>query len=171
MTLAPTVKTAEPHWLSQAEMIRSLNISKQAFAKWNVPHVAIVGKRRYYTAELVLQNRLANHETKSKKLMDRKEAVEQLDAAKLAEVQERTENIALKNAVLKRENAPIAMLEWIVGQLGSQISATLESIPIKLKRRCPHLKTTDLQMVKEEIVKCQNIAAEVHVDLDAYDAG
>ena len=118
-----------------------------------------------------MQNRLANHETKSKKLMDRKEAVEQLDAAKLAEVQERTENIALKNAVLKRENAPIAMLEWIVGQLGSQISATLESIPIKLKRRCPHLKTTDLQMVKEEIVKCQNIAAEVHVDLDAYESG
>ena len=171
MTLAPTVKVAEAHWLSQADMLRSLNISKQAFAKWGVPHVAIVGKRRYYTAEAVLQNRLEHQETKSRKLMDRKEAVEQLDAAKLLEVQERTENIALKNALLKRENAPIAMVEWIIGQIGSQVSAILESIPVKVKRRAPHLTTADLQMIKEEIVKCQNVAAEVHVDLDAYESG
>ncbi|MCK5643448.1 MAG: terminase small subunit [Gammaproteobacteria bacterium] len=171
MTLAPTVKVAEKHWLSQVEMLRSLNITKQAFARWNVPHVAVVGKRRYYTAEAVLHNRLTHQEAKSKKLLNRKDAIEQLDAAKLLEVQERTENIALKNAILKREHAPIAMLEWMLGQVGSQISAILESIPVKVKRRMPHLKTSELQILKEEIVKCQNVAAEAHVDLDAYESG
>jgi len=167
-----SLKTPKPHWMNQTTLRESLGgISHQAFHLWKVKPVAMIGREKYYTMEAVLQNRLAHHTIKSEKLISRKEAMEKLDGAKLEEVQERTMNMALKNAVLKREHAPIAMLEWIVGQLGAQVSSILESIPVKVMRRCPHLKKAELQIITEEIVKCQNIASEVHVDLDEYESG
>lgn len=75
-------------------------------------------------------------------------------------------DLAQKN----RELAPIAVIEWTLNRIGSQIAAILETIPGKVKRRLPSLSAAEIEIIKREIVKAQNMAARVTVDLDGYRA-
>lgn len=77
----------------------------------------------------------------------------------------------LKNAQLRRELAPIDVLEFSLNKAGSQISAILEAIPQKVKRRVPSLQHAQIEIIKREVVKCQNMASRVTVNLDEYRDG
>lgn len=88
--------------------------------------------------------------------------------------QERAKNLAadtilkqLKEAQLRNESAPLELLQWALSNLGSQISAILETIPAKLKRQVPSLTYTDLELIRKEIIKTQNAAARVQIELPA----
>jgi phage terminase Nu1 subunit (DNA packaging protein) len=59
----------------------------------------------------------------------------------------------------------VETLTWALSDLGSQISAILETIPAKLKRSVPTLTYTDLEIVRKEIIKTQNAAARVQLSL------
>lgn len=83
---------------------------------------------------------------------------------------EQADNTALRNAQLRRSLAPIAALEWALGRAGAQISAILDAIPLKVKRRVPKLTASEVEIIKREITKAQNMAARVVVDLDEYSA-
>ena len=79
---------------------------------------------------------------------------------------EQADNTALKNAQLRKELAPVGVMEWALGKIGAQISAILETIPLKVKRRVPRLAAAEVEIIKREVVKAQNMAARVTVDLD-----
>ena len=90
---------------------------------------------------------------------------------------ERAKNLRVDTAIKERKRdaidrtvAPVHLLEWVLSGVGSQISALLGTIPQKIKRRVPRLSATEIGLIEKEIIKCQNIAANVTVDLDAYES-
>lgn len=75
----------------------------------------------------------------------------------------------LKEAEIRRQTAPIAVIRWVLSRVAAQISAALEPVPGKVKRRLPKLTAAEIEIIKREIVKAQNMAARVTVDLNDYD--
>jgi len=67
----------------------------------------------------------------------------------------------LKKLQLMRELAPISVIESVLGNVGTRISAILDSIPAKVRRRLPKLTAAEVEIMKREIVKAQNAAADV----------
>ena len=161
-------KDIEPYWLNATNMSKALGVSRATFQTWGVKPVKVVKGGNYYLVEDVLKNRLDHQIRKSKRTdsLSRDEAEEKMAAAKLEEVKERAESLAIKNALMRKEVAPIKVLEEALGQICAQIAATLESIPVNVKRRNSRLESNDINIIKEEIVKCQNIAANSSIDMD-----
>lgn len=74
----------------------------------------------------------------------------------------------MKNEQARRELAPVSLISWTLSKVGSQIAAILESIPLKIKTVAPRLSAVEIEQVKREVVKAQNAASNVDVDLDEY---
>ena len=153
-------------------MSRSLGISVQAFDKWGVPIARRVGRETFYTVDDVVENRL-NHLQERINREQEKEPVEGPTAAELAHeqlllVREQRIKLELANSATRRETAPVALLDWTLSSAGSQIAAILQAIVPKLKMVAPQLKAADLGLIEREIVKAQNVAAALRVDLDGY---
>lgn len=92
----------------------------------------------------------------------------ELDSERAKLAAQQAENTFLKNAKLRRELAPIVVIEWVLGKIGGQISAILGSVPLKVKRRVPRLNSTEIEVIRGEIVKAQNACAKITVDLDEF---
>lgn len=89
------------------------------------------------------------------------------ERARLARAQ--SERIEMENAVKRGELAPIDTLRDALVPVVAQIAAILDAVPVKLKRESPQLTATDLDIIKREIAKAQNIAAEVRYEPDTKD--
>jgi phage terminase Nu1 subunit (DNA packaging protein) len=76
---------------------------------------------------------------------------------------------ALKEQQILGELAPIAALEWALTSVCAQISAVLETLPAKLKRRLPQLTSADLHLVQTEIAKARNAAASATLNFGSAD--
>lgn len=88
-----------------------------------------------------------------------------LDRARTDNLEADTALKRLKEQQLLGELAPITVLEWALSSLSAQIGAILETLPAKLKRRLPQLTASDLEILRKEIVKARNAAADVRLDL------
>lgn len=163
----------EPHWLNLTNAAKASGVTVKTFYSWGIPHVADDGKQKFYLISDIVENRVKNALDKSRLSgggMSSQEAKEAMDEAKLLEIQQRTENLAIKNSILRRETAPISSLTITLGSVCSQISAILESIPVNLKRVCPKLNANDIERIQAEIVKIQNIAGSTVIDVEEYNA-
>ncbi|WP_027730973.1 terminase small subunit [Variovorax paradoxus] len=76
---------------------------------------------------------------------------------------------AMKNAVARKEFAPVFVIEEVLAKIGRQVASTLEAIPVALRRRFPELTGPQLIAIEEEIVKARNIAAGATMDAIAGD--
>ena len=170
--MAKVVKQkVQPHWLTQEQMARSCGISVKSFQQWNIAPVARIGRCTYYEVAAVLENRLGHQH---RKLQPPAEPLGDVELAR----QEREEKLRLtkaqadgqeiKNAQLRKELAPVQVIEWVVGKAGGQISALFDALPMQLKKRNPKLTAADIELVKRELAKAQNAAAQMTVDLDEY---
>ena len=72
----------------------------------------------------------------------------------------------LKNQVTERSMAPVVLVELAMERLGTEIKSILQAIPLKLKKRVPHLKASEIEIVKREIVKVQNAASKIKINWD-----
>lgn len=88
------------------------------------------------------------------------------ERARLA--REQADATAIKNAQARNELAPISLLTVVLGKVCTRIAAILETIPGNVKRRVPRLTASEVELIKREIVKAQNIAARVEIDLSEY---
>lgn len=152
-------------------MAASIGISVQAFVKWGVEPHAKVGRNAFYLVDDVLRNRLAHQEARLQKAADPATDAELARAEreeKLRLTKAQAEGQEIKNAQLRKELAPVGVLEWVIGKAGGQISAILDALPMQIKKRNPKLTATDIETVRREIVKAQNAAAQMTVDLDEY---
>ena len=70
----------------------------------------------------------------------------------------------LKNQIARREVAPIVLLEHGIAKIAQQVAAVLESLPLKIKKRNPHLTSKEIEEIKREIIKAQNEASQLTVD-------
>lgn len=73
------------------------------------------------------------------------------------------ERIEMQNAVTRKQLAPVSLIEEVLANVGRQIAATLEAIPVQLKRRTT-LSVAELEIVESEIVKARNLAADISLD-------
>lgn len=161
----------QPYWLTHEGMAKACGISPQAFRQWGVQSVAKIGRNAFYLVSDVVKNRLQNQAAKQQQAappatdveLTRSEREEKLRLTKAqAEGQE------LKNAQLRKELAPVDVIEWVIGKAGGQISAILDALPSRLKKRNPKLTASNIENIRREIVKAQNAAAQMTVDLDEY---
>ena len=91
-----------------------------------------------------------------------------LDRERELLIREQREGQALKNAEMRRELAPVGVIEWALGRVAAQLSAQLDSLVPRLKRSAPFLTAANLDQVTREVVKAKNAAARIEVDLDEY---
>ena len=171
-TTAPSPKK-EPHWLNKKQMAASCNISTQAFDKWGVQPVSRIGRESFYTVSDVLLNR-------EQKLLDQmgghnnpegdQEFIDK-DFEYARKLRADADAQEMKNAVTRRELAPVDLLEWALASIAEQINSILDSIPLKLKKRVPHLKAAELEIAKREIIKAQNAASKSQLPWDQLEAG
>ncbi|MBF0448702.1 MAG: terminase small subunit [Magnetococcales bacterium] len=110
---------------------------------------------------------------KSKK----KEPEKMEDDGSLDLTQERARNLQVDTELKERKRdqvdrtvAPIHLVEWLISGIGTKISAILGAIPQNVKRRVPRLTSVEVGLIESEIVKCQNLAANMTVDLDEYES-
>lgn len=156
----------KPGWLNQTDAAISSGVSVQAFLKWRVEPIYRSSKGVYYDVSCILQNRLANAERVKQKRAG-KESDYGKEKARLT--REQADSAEIKNAKARGELASIEVIEMTIGKVTAQMSSILETIPMQVKRRAPHLTATDVEIIKREITRIQNIAAEVTVDFDEFD--
>ncbi|WP_171966494.1 terminase small subunit [Mariprofundus micogutta] len=92
-----------------------------------------------------------------------------IDVEKARETKARADGLEIKNAVSRRELVPVGVVEWLVGGVCAKLASGLESLPVKLKRRCPKLNATDLHLIDSEITKWRNEMADMDLDFDEYE--
>jgi phage terminase Nu1 subunit (DNA packaging protein) len=165
-TVAPKRK---PGWMNLGQMAASCGISTQAFKQWGVEPVARIGRESFFDVASVLRNRLAKQQDRSKAAAPEPSSCAlDTDRERMLLTRVQREGQELKNAQLRRELAPIQLIEWTLGKIGNQIGAVLDSIPLKVKKVVPRLTAVEVEHIKREIVKAQNAAARITVDLDDY---
>ena|SRR5690625_2433090 len=173
---APWVQPA--NWVLQKEAAELAGVSVQMFQRYGLEPVARRGRCAYYTIDQVLEHRderavkrgyeaglKAAKEAPVEDLADLMLAKEQ---AELLWTEERAESQRLKNAQTRRELAPVDMLSWALGSLSSQVSAVLEPLPGKIRRRVARLTGTDIDLIRAEVAKAMNACAEIELDWDEY---
>ncbi|WP_169792295.1 terminase small subunit [Pseudohongiella spirulinae] len=144
-------------------MARSLGISTQAFDKWGVEPVARQGREAYFTMRDILDNRLAHVEARrSSSGADD----DDYDAQRTRLTKEQADKLEMENAVTRREQAPVELLEWALAELSQRISAILGAVPSKIKKRVPSLTSTEMTNINREIIKAQNAASKVELPWD-----
>lgn len=169
---APAKIKRESHWLTQTQMARACGISTQAFVKWGVEPIAKIGRNAFYVVQDVLQNRLVNQAAQLTKSIDtatEAELFKEERIEKLRLTRAQAEGQEIKNAQLRKELAPVDIIEWTLGKVGAQIAAILDALPLQLKKKNPKLTATNIESIRREIVKAQNAAAQVTVDYDEYE--
>ena len=154
-------------WMNRSNLIASLGVSGTAFDNWNVEPVARVGREAFFTVGDVLKNRLDRQAELSGRAEDASANEEQLEEkTKLIRAQRIAQEI--RNQESQRELAPVSLISWTLSKVGSQIAAILDSIPLKIKTIAPRLTSVEIEHIRREIIKCQNAASNVDVDLDEY---
>ena len=152
-------------WINQKTAAASCGITVVGFQKWKVPQVGKVGRSAYYTVADILKTRLENQRRLvSKEDEDGEETNYGKEKARLTKAQ--ADTAELKNDQVRGELAPIQLIQTTVSRVANQIAAILETIPMKVKRKSPNLTAMDVEIMKKEITKIQNLATEVEVDFD-----
>ncbi len=155
-------------WLNRSNLIASLGISGTAFDNWKVEPVARIGREAFFTVADVLQNRLARQAELRGDDDQGPSANDEQQSEKTRLIREQRIAQELKNAQARRELAPVELIGWTLAKVGSQISAILESLPLRIKTILPRLSAAEVEHIRREIIKAQNVAASVSVRLDEY---
>lgn len=158
----------KPHWLNQSDAAKSCGISVQAFVKWGVKPVSKIGRESFYTIADILKNRL-DHQAENLKEAYADTDASELERERIRLTRAQADSLELKNEIARGEVAPIDLLTFTASSAGTQIAAILGSVPLNIKRQIPRLTSTEIETIKREIVKAQNVAAQITIDFDELD--
>ena len=155
-------------------MVLHLQISGTAFDKWKLQHVGKIGRHRYWTIAQVISYRVAREQLKYQARLD-----DMIQAGSDGD----DLNPVIEKAKLDREKRigqelandekmgnvfPTAAAGFVWAKAGAEMSAVLESLPAKLKRSMPKMTATQLNVIKKEIAKACNTAADVADKFDEF---
>lgn len=82
---------------------------------------------------------------------------------------EKADSEAIKNYILRKEYAPIALLEDSLANISGQITSMLDALPMTLKRRYAWLTGHQVKLLQKEIARMQNAVAKVKVKVKSCD--
>lgn len=74
----------------------------------------------------------------------------------------------LKNLQEKQQLLPVEILQEVLAKTAAQIASILDTLPSKIKRAQPSLTNSELDLIKAEIVRAQNLAALSGETLEDY---
>lgn len=94
----------------------------------------------------------------------------QLAESRAALDNERREEIAMRNAVKRREYLPAVLIAQVLARMGRQVAGIFDGIVPAMRRRWPELTADQLKLLETEIARARNLAAAVSVDDLAADA-
>lgn len=92
-----------------------------------------------------------------------KDPMDKLRARKLQEESRRLQN---QNDILEGRSAPVDVIRQVMTRLLAQTAASLDSLPLNMKRQFPDLTERQIDMIKKEVVRHQNEAARADTYLD-----
>lgn len=161
---------SQPTVLNKTDMCKSLNISTQAFDKWDVTVHSRVGRETFYTVADVLANRLAHERKKAAPEPDDEGSATdaELMAERIRLTRAQAEAQELKNERAKRLVVPCEFITFVLSKIAVQISSILDQIPLTIKRKFPELEQHQIDAVKGEIIKAMNVAATVDQKLPEW---
>jgi len=167
-------------WLIQSEAAELCRVSVTMFQRYELEPIERRGRHTYYTRDQVLDfiDQRAHRkgfeaglrEGKNQAPTDLAGVMAEKEQAELEWTRERAEGQRLKNAQMRKELAPVEMVQWALSQAGSQIAAVMGTIKGKVKRAQPGLTNAALHEIEQLAVETQNIAADIHLDWDDFDA-
>lgn len=86
-----------------------------------------------------------------------------LAAERAALAKAQRERIELQNAVTRREQAPVALIEEVLAKVGSKVGGILDAVVPRLRRRNRSLTAEDLQFLEAEISRARRMAAGIRL--------
>lgn len=167
-TKSPKAEPIERYWLNRKHAARACRVSVQSFDAWGIKPVAKIGRETFYLAADIIENRVANAVAKTETTRPPAEESEG-DREKTMLIREQRIAQEMKNQKTRRETAPIAVIDWTLAKVASQLAAILEAIPLRMKQLVPHMTGSEIGIVEREIVKARNLAAGITVDFDEFD--
>lgn len=148
-------------WLNKSEMADSLGISTQAFDKWGVNPVARIGREALFDARSVLDNRLRKADTRPQLSSDIDPMAEQkLTQERLRLTSAQAEAQEFKNEVSRRVLIPAGFIAFAFSKLVPEISSTLDTLPMVVRRRHPELEPRHIDTLEREATKIRNACAK-----------
>lgn len=158
----------QPHWLNKSEMAKSNGISVQAFDKWGVAPVARVGREAFFTVEDVLENRRQHWDKNKPQYTNLPDGFtpDLVEFEKWRKYRAEADAKELENDVTRKTQAPVALLEWGLNKAAEQISGKLDALTGVIKRKLPHLKSSEINIIAKEIAKASNSLAGIELPWD-----
>ncbi|MFJ7111296.1 terminase small subunit [Pseudomonas sp. NPDC098740] len=161
----PTI-AREPHWLNKSRMAASLGITTQAFDKWGVQPVAKIGRDVFYDVRSVLDNRLKHQGAKDQPVDDNGDPLDPLIEYKQAQQKlrlttEQADAQAMRNQVKAKKLVPVDFCLFALGKLSATLGSTLDTIHVKVKRKCPDIEVRHLEAVQREVAVTRNQAVDL----------
>lgn len=163
----------QPGWLNKSRMAASLEISVQAFDKWGVKPVAKIGRETFYDAKSVLDNRLRHQVSKDQPVDDNGDPLDPLIEYKQAQQKlrlttEQADGQAMRNQVKAKKLVPVDFCLFALGKLSAMLGSTLDTVHVKVKRKCPDIEVRHLEAVQREVAVARNDAVKLADKLPEY---
>lgn len=83
-------------------------------------------------------------------------------------VKARADAQELKNLQDKQQLLPVKILQEVLAKSAAQVASILDTLPSKIKRAQPSLTNSEMDIIKAEVVRAQNIAAQSGDALEDY---
>jgi len=74
----------------------------------------------------------------------------------------------LKNLQEKQQLLPVDVMQESLAKVAAQITSILDTLPSKIKRAQPSLTNSEMDTIKAEIIRAQNLAASSGQVLESY---
>lgn len=75
-------------------------------------------------------------------------------------LKEQADKEEMNNQLRRGELAPVSDMQAAMSQVYAKQVAIFESVPARIKRECPELSARGLDVVRKELAKARNLAAE-----------
>ncbi len=148
-------------WLNKSEMAESLGISTQAFDKWGVEPVARIGRETFFDVRSVVDNRVSKLDPIHQPDDDIDPLAEQkLIQERLRLTKAQSEAQELKNEVTRRVLIPADFITFTLSKLIPEIAATMDTLPMTMRRRHTDLEARHLDTLEREATKIRNACAK-----------
>lgn len=152
----------EPVLLSKTDLCKSLEISTQAFDKWEVPVHSKRGRECLYKMADVVGNRVANERKKTITKPDEDDPdAPNIDFERWRLTRAQADGQELKNEKDRKEVVEVLFATFVLNRIAAQIAPVLDQIHIRVKRKFPDIPERTIDAIKAEVIKSQNTAADL----------
>jgi len=127
----------KPDWISTAEAVKALGISRPAFDKWGLEPDGKIGQKHFYKfADIIEADRARRFQ--APKNAESKKPIEELryeqEKARAELLREQAEQTRLKNEITRHEMAPMDWFQFVLARMSSRVASMLDRIPVEIMR-------------------------------------